>query len=519
MPPKYAVVDLFAGPGGLSEGFAQVRGRDGDPFYNVVLSVEKEASAHRTLTLRSMVHQLNDDELRLYRSKLSDQYWAMQDNRNLEIEWARVFPDQWKRAQQIALQLELGTPEAESVIDNRIEEISDVYGGKTVLIGGPPCQAYSLVGRARNLGNPAYRAADDGRHYLYREYIRILDKLRPAVFVMENVKGILSSHVEGTPIFPMILNDLKQIATDERGYELITLTGTHPPTLLNEPRPHDFIVRTEDRGVPQARHRVIVVGIRRKDIGLSMPPDVREKGLLGTNVSRAVVSDVLSGMPPLRSRLSRGLDSEEGWTSVVRDTFERLLKDREIQADPELMSQLHRAKRDFEARGSLPARDSRMLDEHLPSHLTGWVRRQGLEALPNHEARGHIPEDLARYVFAAAYAMAHKDSPKANEFPKMLIPNHRNWASGKFSDRFRVQRWDAPSSTVTSHIAKDGHYFIHPDPSQARSLTVREAARLQTFPDDYLFLGNRTQQYIQVGNAVPSYLANQIATELAAKLL
>jgi DNA (cytosine-5)-methyltransferase 1 len=518
MLPKYSVVDLFAGPGGLSEGFAQVRDRDGNPFYEIVLSVEKEASAHKTLTLRSMVHQLNDDQLRLYRSTLNNEFSTRQNDRGPDIDWSEVFPDQWGKAQRVALQLELGTSQAESVIDERLDEIGEDYGGNTVLIGGPPCQAYSLVGRARNMGNPDYRAADDGRHYLYREYIRILDQLRPAVFVMENVKGILSSRVDGTPIFPMILEDLSQIAADERGYELITLTGVRQPTLLNEPRPQDFIVRTEDRGVPQARHRVIVVGIRRKDIGLAMPPEVRERGLLGTNISRAVVSDVLSGMPPLRSRLSRGHDSDENWTRVVGDTFERLLGEREIRDDPKLLSQLESAERDFKSQGPLPTREPRVLDEDLPPHLADWIRTPGLEVLPSHETRGHIPEDLGRYVFAAAFATAHKRSPKAHEFPKLLIPNHSNWDSGKFNDRFRVQRWDAPSSTVTSHISKDGHYYIHPDPAQARSLTVREAARLQTFPDDYLFLGNRTQQYVQVGNAVPAYLAFQIATEIAEQL-
>jgi DNA (cytosine-5)-methyltransferase 1 len=124
-----------------------------------------------------------------------------------------------------------------------------------------------------------------------------------------------------------------------------------------------------------------------------------------------------------------------------------------------------------------------------------------------------MESDLRRYLYASAFALAYNHSPKGHgEFNlPVLRPNHLNWETGKFADRFRVQLANRPATTVTSHISKDGHYFIHPDPSQCRSLTVREAARLQTFPDNYFFEGNRTQQFHQVGNAVPPLLANQIA--------
>ena len=143
-----------------------------------------------------------------------------------------------------------------------------------------------------------------------------------------------------------------------------------------------------------------------------------------------------------------------------------------------------------------------------------WFHDERIGGVLNHETRSHIREDLQRYLWCSVFAKVKGNSPRLYDFPEELLPKHKNvkfGEKGHFPDRFKVQLRDKPSKTVTSHISKDGHYFIHYDPLQCRSLTVREAARIQTFPDNYFFEGNRTQQYHQIGNAVPPLLAKQLA--------
>jgi DNA (cytosine-5)-methyltransferase 1 len=350
--------------------------------------------------------------------------------------------------------------------------------GKTktwVLIGGPPCQAYSLVGRSRMQNHDGLKA--DHRHFLYKEYLAIIEKFEPAIFVMENVKGLNTAKVAGKPILPAILKDLRDAGS--KGYELHSLEAEEGalPGMGSD----DFLIKAERHGVPQTRHRVIIVGVR-KDLKVTPEPLLARKPV--------TVAEAIGDLPSLK-----GLDSGE-------------------------------ERKDYSSKQKgQPMTHAKGLRESLPNSLFAFLSplsSQLDEVLLNHQARSHMKEDLERYAWWAAEAKKTGKSPTLHDnVPKALLPKHQNVHDDSpmvFADRFKVQLADKPSGTVTSHISKDGHYYIHYDPAQARSFSVREAARIQTFPDDYFFMGNRTQQYHQVGNAVPPYLAYQIGIRIAGAL-
>lgn len=507
MPSEFAIVDLFAGPGGLAEGFSSLR-RDGSHPFRIALSVEKEPSAFETLRLRSFLRQ--------FQNGFPVEYYRFLNEDVPEPDWEKLYPEEWETACDETVMLELGSRGAATKIDARLDEIVKRHQGNVLLIGGPPCQAYSLVGRARNKGTEGYEASKDPRHFLYKEYIRILKKLMPAAFVMENVKGLLSSSVDGESIFDQVLDDLS--AVGDGAYRLIPLTPRsgqlHVPG-FGHPPAFDFVVRAEDHGIPQSRHRVIILGIR-ADITDGLDDSQIGAALLRQADAPVAVQDVLKGMPKLRSGLSAGDDGEEIWQSQASRIMRRVSKipiampeeekERFRTKGEELAETLAATSRVYKRSGGSYAD----LPATCPSGLRNWLHDRKLTRFSNNETRGHMLADLGRYFYVALYGRIMSVSPKAKNFPSELAPEHANWKTGKFADRFRVQLWKNPATTITSHISKDGHYFIHPDPAQCRSLTVREAARLQTFPDNYFFKGNRTQQFVQVGNAVPPFLARKI---------
>lgn len=502
------VVDLFSGPGGLAEGFAAYRDSQDRTRFRVLLSVEMERSAYRTLKLRAFLRKFEPSDLP------PEYHEFLNDGAADEPDWKTLYPKEWLEAGDETVCQKLGTRDTTRFVQRRIRQIRKRHGGNTVLLGGPPCQSYSLVGRARNAGNEAYDPDKDERQLLYDDYVSVLRDLQPAVAVMENVKGMLSARHMGESVFDRVTVRLRNAGGKGR-YRLYALASDEVGGLWHHDRdPKDFIVRAEDYGIPQARHRVIVVCVR-EDIADLLSQATRLK--LETCKATVSVNEMIGDMPKLRSRLSRG-DSSAAWNAALVSACDliahvpkpamtreqRLLFDRAI-------AKARRTTREpvLPYRGT--AGGTAM---SCPTDLREWIIDEKLDRLPNNETRGHIPADLTRYLYAAAFASAIGRSPKSPDFPPQLAPKHANWNTGKFGDRFRVQLGDQPCRTVTSHISKDGHYFIHPDPSQCRSITVREAARLQTFPDNYFFCGGRTQQYVQVGNAVPPYLARQIAARV-----
>lgn len=492
------IIDLFAGSGGLGEGFSSLQNHKHEPVFEIALSIEKDPIAHRTLMLRAVFRQLRG-------TKHIRHYYSYIRNEIDESTFRKVpaVAEAFSHAEKEALCLELGAVNEDS-IDT---EIQTALGGRDtwVLIGGPPCQAYSLAGRARRVNDKTFK--DDVKHFLYREYLRIIKMHRPTIFVMENVKGMLSSQHSGSPIFERILDDLCAPAPGLE-YEIRSFVKKGNSDTL---KPIDFVIQAERYGIPQSRHRVILLGIR-KDAGAA------RHDLL--SVSKTIsVRQAIDDLPKIRSKLSKG-DSIEAWREAVLagPSYTTGWGATNEQAITELMWTSAQAttwtcvgKPFLQKPGRKPK-----LDEQ--TELQRWTYDRHLNGFCQHEARSHMPSDLARYLFAACFAQSQKYSPRLDIFPLKLLPKHSNVTKERkateaipFKDRFRVQCDGDPASTIVSHIAKDGHYYIHYDPTQCRSLTVREAARLQTFPDNYFFEGNRTEQYTQVGNAVPPFLACKLA--------
>jgi DNA (cytosine-5)-methyltransferase 1 len=507
MTKSIPVVDLFAGPGGLGEGFSSYRNHKNKNFFHVALSIEKDPLAHATLELRSFYRQfagsrIPADYYRFIRGEISRQ------------ELFNASPREARAASAESWRAELGAERLDVVRDRIKRSLPEKR--PWVLIGGPPCQAYSLAGRSRNKGVETYDPETDVRQTLYTEYLQIIADHRPDVFVMENVKGLLSATLSTNRLFERIVDDLsdplRAVRREGRtalGKDRILRYSVYP-LALNETLvpvgPESYLVYAERHGIPQARHRVFLLGVR-QDLHGKRPGSLRV-------VPSVSVKSVLAGLPRLRSGVAPDTDDE--WLRVLRSArrarwLDAVRSNGGAQVAHGILAVLDKLAAPREKRGNEFVEYDCRVD-----YEQGWFLDGRIGGACNHSTRSHMVADLHRYLFVSCFGEVHGRSPQLKDFPKDLLPKHRNIrlalkGSTYFADRFRVQIAGKPATTITSHLSKDGHYYIHHDPSQCRSLTVREAARLQTFPDNYFFCGERTPQFVQVGNAVPPMLARQIA--------
>lgn len=322
------VIDIFAGPGGLGEGFSSLTDEYGNRCFRIVLSIEKEKFAHRTLELRAFFREFSKDTPKEY-------YEYLKGNITRD-ELFQTYPVQAAKAQEIAWHAELGKNDEfpSELIDQRICNALD-GAGTWVLIGGPPCQAYSVIGKARIQGSDPSQYENDSRHFLYKEYLRIITVHQPSVFILENVQGIISTTVKGMRIFQEIIRDLQtpyltldsanettHCTHDTLGYRLYSPTKP----VSTEMNPTDFVVNMEKYGIPQKRKRVIIVGIR--DNILKRPKILKSRKTL------IPVKRVIEDLPKIRSSISGREKEVKSWLTVIKEFKEsEWINDSRINSD------------------------------------------------------------------------------------------------------------------------------------------------------------------------------------------
>lgn len=421
---KYTFIDLFAGAGGLSEGFVRAG-------FTPIAHIEMDKYACETLKTRAAYHYLEEKgKLDIYKKYL------------LEKKEGENGQKLWNQVPASIIESVIHATIGSATIDDIFQKVDSLKGKSSVdlIIGGPPCQAYSIVGRSR-MGKDVEK---DPRNELYKYYVRFLERYTPQMFVFENVLGIKTAK-QGEP-----LKDLQELV-DSAGYEMKM-----------------EVQKASEHGVLQRRQRVIIVGWR-KDV-------LNSKG---------------------KKHFYPILEKESNSYSVMKDLFSDL---------PERKA----------GEGSLTAlvQYTKNLDE-MPYLRESGIRNNHLDFTTQHIARPHNANDREIYCMAIKQWREKRKQLDYSKLP-VHLQTHKNTKS--FLDRYSVVDPDGYSHTVVAHISKDGHYYIYPTPNptveNVRSITVREAARLQSFPDDYFFEGNRGAAFKQIGNAVPVVLAYKIAKEI-----
>lgn len=402
---KYNFIDLFAGAGGLSEGFIRAG-------FNPIAHVEMNPDACNTLKTRTAFHYLKE------KGRVNEYYEYLKGEITRDELWSKI--PQHLISSVINKEISPETlPQIFNIIDQELQK-KDV----DIVIGGPPCQAYSVAGRARK------NMDDDPRNHLYKHYVEFLKRYKPKMFVFENVPGILSA--SNGKYLEKIFSAVK-----EQGYEL-----------------EKNVLNAKDFNVLQDRKRVIIIGWR-KDLKLQYPKfDSKE-------VQYEVLKHLFSDLPKLKSG-----QGEWNATKYIKKTN---------------------------------------------SYLESTGIRNGIDFTTQHIARYNNENDLEIYRIAVEKWINENKRLNYSELPERLI-RHNNTKT--FTNRFQVVNHKGVSHTVVAHICADGHYYIHPDINQNRSITVREAARIQSFPDDYFFESSRTAAFKQIGNAVPVLMAEGIAKKI-----
>lgn len=399
------IIDLFSGAGGLTEGFRNQR-------YKILGHVEKEKAACETLKLREVYYYLKEkNKLGLYNDFLSSK---------TSIE------DLLKHVPREKLNKILNFEISQENIHSIFSFFDDLGENVDGIIGGPPCQAYSTIGRARN----ASKKSSDERIYLYKFYIHFLNKYQPKFFIFENVKGLLSFRdADDEFLLPRMKKEFEE-AGYSLGYE---------------------VLNTKNYGVPQSRERLIIFGVMNEKKEL-----IQEffKNLKKYEENEVDVKTAFQGLPSLKAG-----EVNNSYTNLSNDYVEQNF----------------------------------LQDSKTP--------------LTQNIARPNNSNDLAIYKIVAEAKKNGKNIKYSELDSKLKTHKHTD----KFLDRFKALSWNSPSHTVVAHISKDGHHYIHPDTKQNRSITVREAARLQGFPDNYYFLDSRTSAFTQIGNAVPPIFSKKMA--------
>ncbi|MEC3877690.1 DNA cytosine methyltransferase [Chryseobacterium salviniae] len=398
-------IDLFAGAGGLSEGFVRAG-------FIPVAHVEMNKDACDTLRTRTAFHWLREE------GRISEYHDYLHGTITRKELWSKI-PDH-------LIKSVINTEISEKTLPTIFEQIDEELGNDTVdlVIGGPPCQAYSVAGRVRK------DMTDDPRNHLYKHYVEFLKKYQPKMFVFENVPGILSAN---NGHYLQLIFD----AVREAGYEL-----------------DKKVLNAQDFGVLQDRKRVIIIGWK-NNLEIEYPKFYKIEQRF------EVAKHLFSDLPKIKSG-----QGEWGVSPYIQDTND---------------------------------------------YLKASGIRNGIEFTTQHISRFNNENDLEIYRIAVDKWVNEGKRLNYAELPPRLI-KHNNTKT--FTNRFQVVNHKGVSHTVVAHICADGHYYIHPDITQNRSITVREAARIQSFPDDYFFESSRTAAFKQIGNAVPVLMAQGIATTI-----